>query len=82
MPDRPISKEDLIELRRVMANWPPFPKSGKPLVAEEDEHGMVVLSDADTGAPRMTMPREVFDDLRAYKPPVVWRDDIMPNETV
>jgi len=71
----PITKETLRELFRLMDSWGPFPRSDKPLVAEEDEDGIVHLSDADTGAPRMHMPREVFDELRAWKPRPVWRDE-------
>jgi hypothetical protein len=74
MTAKPVSQEDLIELRRAMANWS-FIKSDKPLVAVEDEDGVVHLCDQDTGAPRMHMPREVFDELRTWKPPIMWRSE-------
>jgi len=73
MTDGPISKEALRELHRVLNNSTMF-NYPTPSVAEEDEEGIVHLSDPDTGAPRMHMPREVFDELRAWKPPALWRD--------
>jgi len=80
MTDGPISKEALRELHRVLNNSTLFDYP-TPSVAEEDEEGIVHLSDPDTGAPRMHMPREVFDELRAWKPPAVWRSDD-PRHTI
>lgn len=73
MSSKPVTKQDLRELARVLNNSTLF-NYPTPSVAEEDEHGIVHLSDPDTGAPRMHMPREDFDALRAWKPPAVWRD--------
>lgn len=72
MPD-PISKLDMRELHRVLNNSTLF-SYPTPSVATEDDSGTVTLSDPDTGAPRMHMPREDFDALLAWKPPPVWKD--------
>lgn len=80
MPNGPISEQDLRELHRVLNNNTLFDYP-TPSVATEDDNGVVTLSDPDTGAPRMHMPREVFDDLRAWKPPAVWKSDD-PRHTI
>ncbi len=63
-------KAALAELEKLDRQYPKIgPGSTAQLLDEAEPDGTVVLRDAQ-GNPRMMMPREVYDELRAWKPSV------------
>ncbi len=59
------------ELRRMDVSFARIePGSTAELEDENDPQGMVIIRDS-RGAPRLCMPREVWDDLRKWQPPPV-----------
>ena len=66
MYDVGMSDIDLAELFKLL-DAHPFPVRGET-EAYEDDDGWVHIVDKDTRAPRMSMLREDYDALRAWKP--------------
>ncbi len=61
--------KDLAALFAAFEKAYPWPKPEAGCMAEEDENGVVTVF-SPTGAPKMQMPRDVWDDLRAHCPGV------------